>query len=182
MTPDRAAQREKLKQSSFVKGASDAMNSRFTDMFKAFQYVDLDRSGTLDNKEIRRALDMWNMPVDDEKLNDLIAACDHDGDGQVDYKEFVDVLARDTVAPAALGKRDMQSKEAMGVDAQEMLHQQLGHKTAADKAKERAFNISVNAPVAKESKAAPAVRAAAAGGRGLYYSLYCAPVPHIVPH
>ena len=54
------------------------------------------------------------------------------------------MLARDTVAPAAMGKRDMQSKEAMGVDAQEMLHQQLGHKTAADKAKEAAFRISVN--------------------------------------
>jgi len=34
----------------------------------------------------------------------------------VDYKEFVDVLARDTVAPAALGKRDMQASDAMGVD------------------------------------------------------------------
>ena len=47
---------------------------------------------------------------------------------QVDYKEFVDVLARDTVAPAAMGKRGMQSKEAMGVDSQEMLAEQLGHK------------------------------------------------------
>jgi len=34
----------------------------------------------------------------------------------VDYKEFVDVLARDTVAPAALGKRDMQASDAMGID------------------------------------------------------------------
>ena len=112
---------------SFVKGASDALNSRFSDMFKAFQYVDLDRSGTLDKKEIARALDLWNIPLDHAKLNDLIAACDYDGDGEVDYKEFVDVLARDTVAPAALGKRDMQSLEAMGVDSQEMLAAQLGH-------------------------------------------------------
>jgi Ca2+-binding EF-hand superfamily protein len=111
-----SANREKLKKSSFVKGASEALNSRFSDMFKAFQYVDLDRSGTLDWKEIRRALDMWNMPVDDAKLAELIAACDYDGDGQVDYKEFVDVLARDTVAPAALGKRDMQASDAMGID------------------------------------------------------------------
>ena len=75
--------REKLKKSAFVKGASDALNSRFSDMFKAFQYVDMDRSGTLDEKEIRRALDMWNIPMDHEKLLELIAACDHDGDGQV---------------------------------------------------------------------------------------------------
>ena len=100
-----------------MQGASNALNSRFSDMFKAFQYVDLDRSGTLDEKEIRRALDLWNIPMDHAKLQELIAACDFDGDGQVDYKEFVDVLARDTVAPAAMGKRGMQSKEAMGVDA-----------------------------------------------------------------
>ena len=55
-------------------------------------------------------------PITEAKLQELIAACDHDGDGQVDYKEFVDVLARDTVAPAALGKRDMQAEEAMGVE------------------------------------------------------------------
>jgi Ca2+-binding EF-hand superfamily protein len=122
----------------FIQQASNAMNSRFSDMFKAFQYVDLDKSGSLDAKEIRRALDMWNVPMDEEKLQKLVAACDHDGDGQVDYKEFVDMLARDTVAPAAMGKRDMQSLEAMGVDAQEMLNLQLGH------GKEKAYKISIN--------------------------------------
>ena len=136
----RLAKKEKLKSTSFVRGASDALNSRFTDMFKAFQYVDLDRSGTLDEKEIRRALDLWNMPITNDKLQDLIAACDHDGDGQVDYKEFVDVLARDTVAPAAMGKRDMQSKEAMGVDSQEMLAHQLGH------GKHAKHSVSINDP------------------------------------
>jgi len=139
-----AASRAALKQSTFVKGASDALNSRFSDMFKAFQYVDLDRSGTLDNKEIRRALDLWNIPIDDVKLAELIQACDHDGDGQVDYKEFVDVLARDTVAPAAMGKRGMQSKEAMGVDSQEALAAQLGHKSEAEIAKQKSFSVSIN--------------------------------------
>lgn len=41
---------------------------------------------------------------------------DKSGDGSVDYKEFVNVLARDTVAPAALGKQGMQAKDAMGCD------------------------------------------------------------------
>ena len=120
--PDKA----KLKKSGFVQSASNALNSRFSDMFKAFQYVDLDRSGTLDKKEIARALDLWNIPIDHDKLDDLIAACDGDGDGQVDYKEFVDVLARDTVASAAMGKRDMQAQEAMGVA--DLDPEFLGHK------------------------------------------------------
>jgi len=110
-----------------AKQAQQALNSRFSDMWKAFKYVDLDNSGTLDEHEIKRALKMWNVSVDDSKLEELMAACDHDGDGQVDYKEFVDALARDTVAPAAMNKRGMQSKEAMGTDAFEMIDKQLGH-------------------------------------------------------
>jgi len=138
--------REKMKNSAFVKGASDALNSRFSNMFKAFQYVDLDRSGTLNAKEIRRALDLWNVPLDEKSLSQLIAACDHDGDGEVDYKEFVDVLARDTVAPAAMGKRDMQSKQAMGVDSQALMAQQLGHYTGEEKKRfYGAVDISINA-------------------------------------
>ena len=57
---------------------SDALNSRFSDIFKAFQYVDLDRSGTLNEKEIRRALDMWNIPIANGAVQRLIAACDHE--------------------------------------------------------------------------------------------------------
>jgi hypothetical protein len=37
-----------------------------------------------------------------------------------------------------MGKRGMQSKEAMGVDSQEMLAHQLGHK------KEKHFDPSIN--------------------------------------
>ena len=122
----RAADRQKLKSSTFVKSASDALNSRFSDMFKAFQYVDLDRSGTLNKKELVRALDLWNIPLDEDKLDELIAACDANGDGDVDYKEFVDVLARDTVTLAAMGKRDMQASEAMGVV--DLDPEFLGHK------------------------------------------------------
>ena len=37
---EKQAKREKLKKSAFVSGAQEALNSRFTDMFKAFQYVE----------------------------------------------------------------------------------------------------------------------------------------------
>ena len=119
--------------------AEEGLNSRFSDMFKAFQYVDLDRSGRLSRQEIRRALDLWNVPLDDDKLDLLLSDCDADGDGGISYEEFVDKLARGTVAPAAMGKRGMQSKEAMGVDSQEALAHQLGHGTV------KKYNISINA-------------------------------------
>ena len=117
--------------------AENGLNSRFSDMFKAFQYIDLDRSGRLSRPEIARALDMWNVPIDDHQLDLLFEQCDKDGDG-VSYEEFVDALARDAVAPAAMGKRGMQSKEAMGVDAQEMLAHQLGH------SKQKKFTPTIN--------------------------------------
>ena len=142
-----ARAKQKVKSTQFVQSASNALNSRFSDMFKAFQYVDLDRSGTLDKKEIARALDMWNIPIDHDKLDDLIAACDGDGDGQVDYKEFVDVLARDTVASAAMGKRDMQAQEAMGVA--DLDPEFLGHK------KMKNVRASINADLFSEDTPAP---------------------------
>ena len=108
--------------------AMQAVNSRFGNMRKAFQYLDLDGSGKVGRNEVERALHMWGVPYDPEKLDMLMVEMDSDGDGSVSYNEFIDHLARDTVAPAAMGKRDMQSKEAMGVDAQEMLNEQLGHK------------------------------------------------------
>jgi hypothetical protein len=107
--------------------AEAGLNSRFSNMYKAFQYVDLDRSGRLSRSEIKKALDLWNVPVDDYQLDLLFEKCDEDDDGGISYEEFVDALARGTVAPAAKGKRGMQSKEAMGVDAYAMLDEQLGH-------------------------------------------------------
>ena len=123
---DRYIDRSTLKKNSaMVRSAVEGLNSRFSNMMKAFQYVDLDRSGTLNKKELARALDLWNIPIDNAKLDELIAACDDDGNGEVNYKEFVDALARDTVAPAAMGKRDMQAKEAMGQDDVEVLSEHI---------------------------------------------------------
>jgi hypothetical protein len=122
---------KKKKQNEIASMAENAIYSRFTDMYKAFQYVDLDRSGRLSRDEISRALDLWNVPIDDDTLDLLLSKCDQDSDGGISYEEFVDALCRETVAPAAMGKRGMQSEEAMGVSAFEMLEEQLGHKKLA---------------------------------------------------
>jgi len=73
------------------------MNNRFSDMFLAFKYLDVDNSGYLNEKEISRALDMWNVPHSAQQLHDLMSVCDRDENGEVSYAEFVKALARDTV-------------------------------------------------------------------------------------
>jgi len=95
--------------------ASDTINAHFSNMFKAFQYIDVDGSGSIGAPELKTALLQWNVGLDDSQANELIQKCDVDGNGQISYSEFVDALARDTVAPSAMGKRDMQAYEAMGV-------------------------------------------------------------------
>jgi hypothetical protein len=133
---------QKFQQEKELKGlmsmAEAGLNSRFKDMYKAFQYLDLDRSGRLSRDELKRGMDMWNIPIDDRQLDLIMGDCDQDDDGGVSYEEFVDKLARETVSIAAMGKRGMQSKEAMGVDSQEMLAEQLGHKKLAK------FKASIN--------------------------------------
>jgi hypothetical protein len=133
---------QKFQQEKELKGlmsmAESGLNSRFSDMYKAFQHLDLDRSGRLSREELKRGMDLWNIPIDDRQLDLIMGDCDQDDDGGVSYEEFVDKLARGTVSTAAMGKRGMQSKEAMGVDSQEMLAEQLGHKKLAK------FKSSIN--------------------------------------
>jgi len=107
--------------------AEEGLNSRHKDMFKAFRQLDLDNSGRLSKSEMKRALSIWNVELDGASLDLMYDSLDKDKDGGVSYEEFVDSLARGTVSMAAMGKRGMQSGEAMGVDAQEMLKLQMGH-------------------------------------------------------
>ena len=94
----------------------DALNSRFKNMRDAFRKMDLDNSGKLDEDELMRALNMWNLPIDRDELRAMIHnQMDFNHDGAINYEEFVDALARDTVNPAAMGTRGKTALEAFGV-------------------------------------------------------------------
>ena len=99
-----------------VTSSEDALNQRFSDMWAAFKYVDVDSSGRVNREELARALHLWgvNNPHGDliQAADAVIRACDTDGDGSVDYKEFVAGLARDKFigashAAPALKKRNI---------------------------------------------------------------------------
>ena len=84
----------------------DALNARFSDMRKAFQYVDLDGSGTLDRSEIERALHLWGLPMEPAKLDALMAMCDTTGEGEISYEEFCYALARDKALRTTLANQE----------------------------------------------------------------------------
>ena len=113
---EEAALAEKREKEKMVSMTTEAIHGRFKNMRDAFKYIDLDASGTVDKAEITRALRFWNIPIEDDKLDKLMSACDVNADGAINYDEFVDALARDTVAPDAMGKRGLTVKEAMGVE------------------------------------------------------------------
>jgi len=75
----------------------ESMANRFSDMFLAFKYLDVDNSGYISEAELSRALELWNVPHTKEALTELMSVCDRDSNGEVSYGEFVKALARDTV-------------------------------------------------------------------------------------
>jgi len=67
---------------------------RFTKMHKAFQHFDLDNNGRLSRSEMGRMLRFAGCI---RSLDELLSHCDTNEDGVLDYGEFVDAFAHDTV-------------------------------------------------------------------------------------
>ncbi|OMJ94803.1 hypothetical protein SteCoe_1987 [Stentor coeruleus] len=75
-----------------------------------FDYFDQDGSGNIDSDELKECLKCLGENVVDEEVNDMIAAMDIDGDGTINYSEFVKEMRK------RYGKRDVE-KELQAVYA-----------------------------------------------------------------
>jgi len=64
----------------------------FHDLRAAFQYYDKDKSGKISLAELREVCIQFNLPVEPELLESMLAYCDVDGDGQINYEEFSNFL------------------------------------------------------------------------------------------
>ncbi len=122
-------ERKKKAEAERLRAAAEQnIHVKFGNIRQAFRYLDVDNSGKIGVAEFAKAMKMWNIDVSDEQLKELIDLIDVNKDGEIEYNEFVDGLSRETVAIAAMGKRGMQSDEAMGVSAFELLDSQLKRK------------------------------------------------------
>lgn len=61
-------------------------------MQQAFLAMDKDRNGRIDRDEIRTALTNWNMPPAPHEVDAIFSACDLNGDGSIDWQEFVEAF------------------------------------------------------------------------------------------
>ena len=61
---------------------------------QAFDLFDTDGSGTIDPKELRVAMQSLGFETKNQTIYQMIQDIDKDGDGDVDFDEFLDLMTR----------------------------------------------------------------------------------------
>ena len=61
---------------------------------EAFNRFDVDRSGTIDATELKQVLTEMGQEPTEEELYQMIAECDADCSGDIDFCEFIDMIER----------------------------------------------------------------------------------------
>eukprot|EP00195_Chlamydomonas_chlamydogama_P009706 CAMPEP_0202899710 /NCGR_PEP_ID=MMETSP1392-20130828/7867_1 /ASSEMBLY_ACC=CAM_ASM_000868 /TAXON_ID=225041 /ORGANISM="Chlamydomonas chlamydogama, Strain SAG 11-48b" /LENGTH=154 /DNA_ID=CAMNT_0049585965 /DNA_START=94 /DNA_END=558 /DNA_ORIENTATION=- len=66
---------------------------------EVFDLMDRDKGGTLSIEEVKQLMEMLGMKVKQDELEQLVSEIDIDGSGQVDFEEFLQVMARPHEVP-----------------------------------------------------------------------------------
>lgn len=102
------AAKEAEKALQAVPGMTDQVrdpSGKFTDeeILEAFRAFDLDKNNFIGAAEIRHVLINIGEQVTDEELDEMIRMVDRDGDGQVSWEEFYEMVTGGKKPPASLG-------------------------------------------------------------------------------
>lgn len=62
------------------------------EMREAFKVFDMDGNGTIDEKELRVTMKKLGEKLSDEDIRAMIRAADKNGDGKIDYEEFIKMM------------------------------------------------------------------------------------------
>lgn len=107
-----SADLDKAKQQQVVVAAGGGMgeaprdpNGRFSDdeILEAFKAFDLDKNNFIGAAEIRHILINIGEQVTDEEVDEMIRMVDKDGDGQVSWEEFYEMVTGGKKPPPGLG-------------------------------------------------------------------------------
>ena len=69
-----------------------AKGDALADLKEAFAVFDKDKSGSISAAELRHVISNLGEPVDEDEMEDMMKEADKDGNGMINYKEFVSVL------------------------------------------------------------------------------------------
>ncbi|KAL1496234.1 hypothetical protein AB1Y20_016197 [Prymnesium parvum] len=88
---------------------AEKVTERFGDMQKAFRFIDVNKSGKLDQEDFARALALWHLPPPPGGVAALVATCDETGDGRVTFAELCRALTHLSAtvhAPTPAGQQE----------------------------------------------------------------------------
>jgi len=88
------------------------METRFTQIRKAFRTMDEDKTGTVSRDELKQVLMDMNLAIGPEVVSALIDLADVDGDGDINYAEFAALMTSDDVLAVGGGQRRRTKKKA----------------------------------------------------------------------
>ncbi|KAG2497411.1 hypothetical protein HYH03_004566 [Edaphochlamys debaryana] len=64
------------------------------DLKEVFDLMDKDKGGTLSIEEVKGLMELLGMKVRSEELEAMVAEIDRSGDGNIDFNEFLQVMAK----------------------------------------------------------------------------------------
>ena len=62
------------------------------EMLEAFRVFDTDGNGSITADELRQIFNNLGEKLTDEEISDMIYEADTDGDGEINYQEFVNMM------------------------------------------------------------------------------------------
>lgn len=77
---------------SRAKNAEEARRREDQEMRQAFRVFDLDGNGLIDEKELKTTMRNLGENVDKNDIKAMIKAADKNGDGKIDYGEFIRMM------------------------------------------------------------------------------------------
>ena len=86
---------------------------KFSMLQSAFRRMDEDKSGKLNHFEVHKILHDFNLGLGHKVIDQLISIADHDGDGEIDWQEFIRFLKNgvpDNAAEMLANQKDQRAE------------------------------------------------------------------------